>query len=346
MSDGIPCMWMRGGSSKGGYFLAEDLPQDPVERDRVLLRVMGSPDPRQIDGMGGASPLTSKVAIVSRSDRADADIDYLFLQVFVEESRVSDAQPCGNILAGVGPFAIERGLVPANADETDIRIHQTNTGAIACAKIQTPGGRVTYTGNAEIPGVPGKAAPIPLFLQVSPGKCTTTFPLGPVVEVQGLNVTCVDAGMPSVLIRADALGLRGDESVEALKANSTLRERLEQIRLDLGPRMGMGDVAEASVPKMVFVSPGAGGADVTTRCFIPHDLHLALGVLCGVSIIAAMNDPDTPVAEIAPLPDSNRIRLAHPTGQLPIEITRDGGELTQAGSLRTARKLMDGLVFP
>ncbi|MET1024689.1 MAG: PrpF domain-containing protein, partial [Pseudoxanthomonas sp.] len=162
MSEGVRAMWMRGGTSKGGFFLREDLPADPAARDAFLLRAFGSPDARQIDGMGGADPLTSKVAIVSRSQRDDADVDYLFLQVFVDQALVSDAQNCGNMLAGVGPFAIERGLVQATGAQTEVAIFMVNTGKLATATVCTPDGQASYAGDAQIDGVPGHAAPVPL----------------------------------------------------------------------------------------------------------------------------------------------------------------------------------------
>ena len=260
MSDGVPAMWMRGGTSKGGYFLASDLPAD---RDAFLLRAMGSPDPRQIDGMGGADPLTSKVAVVAPSERPGIDVDYLFLQVFVDRALVSDAQNCGNILAGVGPFAIERGLVPARDGETPVRIFMENTGQVAEAVVQTPGGRVNYGGAARIDGVPGTAAPVPLAFEDTAGSsCGALLPTGRAVdEIDGVACTLIDNGMPCVVMRADAFGLSGREDPEALDADTALRDRLEAIRLKAGPLMRLGDVSEASVPKMTLVSASrAGGA--------------------------------------------------------------------------------------
>src|SRR5690554_1016845 len=246
---GVRCMWMRGGTSKGGYFLAEDLPQDATDRDDFLLSVMGSPDARQIDGMGGAHPLTSKVAVVRKSTREDADVDYLFLQVFVDKPLVSDKQNCGNILAGVGPFAIERGLVAATGETTSVRIYMENTGQIAVAVVQTPGGRVRYTGDARIDGVPGTAAPVPVtFADTAGSSCGALLPTGNAVDdIEGVACTLIDNGMPCVILDAADLGITGDETPATLQDNTALREKLEAIRLKAGPMMNLGDVAKASV---------------------------------------------------------------------------------------------------
>ena len=218
MSDGVKCMWMRGGTSKGGYFLATDLPADRAARDAFLLGMMGSPDPRQIDGMGGADPLTSKVAVISKSGRSDADVDYLFLQVFVDQAIVTDAQNCGNILAGVGPFAIERGLVSATGDETDVAIYMENTGQVAVARVSTPGGRVTYQGEARIDGVPGSAAGVPItFRDTAGSSCGALLPTGNTVDmINGIDVTLIDNGMPVVVIRAEDIGISGTETRDEL----------------------------------------------------------------------------------------------------------------------------------
>lgn len=267
-----PCMWMRGGTSKGGYFLASDLPEAIAERDEFLLRVMGSPDPRQIDGLGGADPLTSKVAVVKPSTREGADVDYLFLQVFVDRAVVTDAQNCGNILAGVGPFAIERGLVPARDGETPVTIHMENTDQIAVARVGTPGGVVCYDGGARIDGVPGKASPIPIaFKDTAGSSCGALLPTGNEADViDGIEVTCIDNGMPTVVMRAADMEISGDETREELEADAGLKARLESIRLQAGPMMNLGDVREKTVPKMTMVSPPRAGGAISTRTFIPH----------------------------------------------------------------------------
>ncbi|WP_081952967.1 4-oxalomesaconate tautomerase [Rhizobium sp. YS-1r] len=343
---GVRCMWMRGGTSKGGYFLASDLPAD---RDDFLLRVMGSPDPRQIDGMGGAHPLTSKVAVVRKSEREGVDVDYLFLQVFVDQPIVTDAQNCGNILAGVGPFAIERGLVPIKGEKTEVSIFMENTGQIAIATIETPGGRVNYKGEAGIDGVPGTSAPVPIvFADTAGSSCGALLPTGNSVdEIEGIACTLIDNGMPCVVMRADAFGIRGTENPKELEANQELRAKLEAIRLKAGPMMNLGEVTKKSVPKMTMVSaPTAGGA-ISTRTFIPHSCHDAIGVLGAVSVATACLLPQGPASELAVIPegDEKLLSIEHPTGEMSVVATMKGNEVDRAAVLRTARKLFDGIVF-
>lgn len=350
MSDGVRCMWMRGGTSKGGYFLVEDLPADTAARDAFLLRMMGSPDPRQIDGMGGSDPLTSKVAVVNKSEREGADVDYLFLQVFVDQAIVSDSQNCGNILAGVGPFAIERGLVEAGDGTTDVRIFMVNTGQLAIATVSTPGGKVNYEGDASIDGVPGTSAPQPIIFEDTAGStCGALLPTGNDSDtVEGVEVTMIDNGMPCVVMSAEDMGITGDETPEELEGNSALREKLEAIRLACGPMMNLGDVKEKSVPKMTMVSPAKNGGCISTRTFIPHRCHKAIGVLGAVSVGTACMLKSGPAAKIANIPDGNpkTLSVEHPTGEFSVVATLDEkGELISAGVLRTARKLMDGVVF-
>jgi len=344
--EGVPCMWMRGGTSKGGYFLAEDL---PAERDAFLLRVMGSPDPRQIDGLGGADPLTSKVAVVKRSARPDADVDYLFLQVFVDRAIVTASQNCGNILAGIGPFAIERGLVEVQGGETEVRIFMENTGQLATMRVRTPGGKVTYSGEARIDGVPGTAAPVPItFADTAGSSCGALLPTGNAVDViEGVDCTLIDNGMPCVVMRASDLGIAGTETPEALEANDGLRARLEAIRLKAGVLMNLGDVAAKSVPKMTMVSKPLAGGAISTRTFIPHKCHDAIGVLGAVSVATACLLPDGPAAEIAEVPEGNEtlISVEHPSGEMSVIATLRDGQVTDAAVLRTARKLFDGRVF-
>ncbi len=350
MSDGVRCMWMRGGTSKGGYFLAHDLPGDVAARDRFLLGVMGSPDKRQIDGMGGADPLTSKVAVVRRSERPGIDVDYLFLQVFVDQALVTDAQNCGNILAGVGPFAIERGLVQAQDGETRVAIYMENTGQVAEARVRTPGRKVTYAGDAGIDGVPGTASPIPiLFRDTAGSSCGALLPTGRALDlIDGVEVTCIDNGMPVVVMRADDLGISGTESRDELDADAALKAKLESIRLQAGPMMNLGDVAAKTVPKMTLVSAPRAGGVISTRTFIPHRCHASIGVLGAVSVATACALPGTPVASLARLPDgrSKRMPIEHPIGASTILVELDGsGEVESAAVLLTARKLFDGLVF-
>ena len=347
MSDGVRAMWMRGGTSKGGYFLADDLPEDRAE---FLLRIMGSPDARQIDGMGGADPLTSKVAVVRRSEREGADVDYLFLQVFVDQPIVTDAQNCGNILAGVGPFAIERGLVAPGGDTTDVRIFMENTGQLAIATVETPGGQVNYAGDARLDGVPGMAAPIPIAFEETAGSsCGALLPTGHEVdEIDGIACTLIDNGMPCVVIAARDLGIEGTEAPKELEADAPLRQRLEAIRLKAGPMMNLGDVAQTSVPKMTMVSAPRQGGTITTRTFIPHRCHSSIGVLGAVSVATACLLKRGPAAELAQVPGgtSPHLSIEHPTGEVTVIATVADGEVKRAAVLRTARKLFDGTIFP
>lgn len=341
---------MRGGTSKGGYFLKDDLPTDIAERDAFLLGVMGSPDPRQIDGMGGADPLTSKVAVVNKSERDGVDVDYLFLQVFVDQAIVTDAQNCGNILAGIGPFAIERGLIPATADETKVTIFMENTGQIAVATVQTPGSLVTYAGEAKIDGVPGSHAPIPLeFRDTAGSSCGALLPTGNAVDVvNGVPVTLIDNGMPCVVMKAEDVGITGYEDRDSLDANAELKAKIEAIRIAVGERMNLGDVTKKSVPKMMLVAPPKHGGAVTVRSFIPHRSHATIGVLGAVSVATACLIPCSPAAEVANIPTGSRklLSVEHPSGEMSCVLELDnGGNVESAALIRTARKLMDGLVF-
>ncbi len=350
MSDGTRVMWMRGGTSKGGYFLASDVPDDPAERDTLLLRIMGSPDSRQIDGMGGADPLTSKVAVVQASDRPGVDVDYLFLQVFVDRPVVTDAQNCGNILAGVGPFAIERGLVNAQSPETPVTIFMENTGQTAVARMQTPEGRIAYDGTARIDGVPGTAAPVPIeFRDTAGSSCGALLPTGRAFDrVEGVDVTMIDNGMPCVVLRAADMGISGTETPEELEADTAFRERLETVRLAAGPMMNLGDVSDKSVPKMTMVSPARNGGAISTRTFIPHRCHKTIGVLGAVSVATACLIEGSPAYELAERGSGSERRLSieHPTGEMTVIANLDdSGAVTGAAILRTARKLMDGLVY-
>lgn len=346
--DGIPCLWMRGGTSKGAYFLASDLPDDPQARNELLLKIMGSPDPRQIDGIGGADPLTSKVAILAPASRTDADIDYLFLQVFVDQALISDAQPCGNILAGVGPASIERGLVAARNGMTPVRVHMVNTGEIAVAEVQTPAGRVSYSGETAIDGVPGTHAAIPLLFQNIAGSMTgALLPTGRTMDViDGVSCTLIDNGMPIVVMQAASFGLTGQETREELENNVALKARIESIRLTAGPLMNLGDVRDASVPKMTLVSSATRGGSINTRSFIPHRVHATIGVLAAVSVATACLQPGSPAAALADVPDDGRFLIEHPTGAVDVFLDIRNGQVVSAGTIRTARKLMDGRVFP
>ncbi|WP_435853790.1 4-oxalomesaconate tautomerase [Streptomyces purpurascens] len=343
-------MLLRGGTSKGAYFLAEDLPADPAARDDLLLRVMGSPDPRQIDGLGGAHPLTSKVAVVSASADPEADIDYLFLQVGVEKSEVSDRQNCGNLLAGVGPFAVERGLVTAGEPETSVRIRMLNTGDLAVATFPTLSGRIAVTGAAEISGVPGTAAPVVIELPQGGSPLLRTGNARDVVA--GTEVTCVDNGMPTVLIPATALEITGYEAPKDLEEDPALADRLREIRLAAGRLMGLGDVEHTTVPKLSLLAPPRNGGAVTTRTFIPVRCHTSIGVLGAASVAAGLRVQGGVGEGIAQLqPTGGRLRIEHPTGFLDIETdvrySPDGSpSASRTAVVRTARKIFDGTVFP
>jgi 4-oxalomesaconate tautomerase len=343
-------MVMRGGTSKGAYFESGDLPSDSAVRDAFLLRMMGSPDPRQIDGIGGADPLTSKVAIVARSARPGCDVDYLFLQIFVDQAIVTDAQNCGNLLAGVGPFAIERGLVAATGDATRVAIFMVNTGQVAVATIATPRGRVAYTGDARIDGVPGTAAAIPLeFTDTAGSICGALLPSGNVADtIDGVACTLIDNGMPCVVLAAADVGASGYENRVELDGALAVKERLEAIRLQAGPLMNLGDVSIQSVPKMMLVAAPRYGGAITVRSFIPIRAHASIGVLGAVSVATACLLPNTPAGCLAVVPPGQRKTLSveHPSGETSCVLDVDAaGGVVAAGVLRTARKLMDGVVF-
>ncbi|MEV0595708.1 4-oxalomesaconate tautomerase [Nonomuraea cavernae] len=384
---GIRCALMRGGTSKGAYFLAEDLPTEEDRRDDLLLRLMGSPDARQIDGIGGGHPLTSKVAVVSRSADPEADVDYLFLQVQVTEAGVSARQTCGNILAGVAPFAIERGLVPPAGDTTRVRIRIVNGGGVATATVDTRDGRVRYAGGTLISGVPFPAAPVTLdFAGTEGATCGSLLPTGSVRdEIAGVETTCVDNGMPVVLIAARALGVTGYESPAELEGDETLKAKVEEIRLRAGELMGLGDVRATTVPKMTLVAAPRDGGTLSTRTFIPHRVHTSIGVLGAVSVATAVliegSVASEVVAEVASKGASevaskrasegareaaggagsdggaavttapgDTLRIEHPTGffDTAIEVSGSGADLRvrRSGVVRTARKLFDGRVWP
>ena len=350
MSDGIPCIWMRGGTSKGGIFNAADLPSDPAQRDQVLLEVMGSPDDRQIDGMGGADPLTSKVGIVKKSFHPECDVDYLFLQVFVDQAIVTDSQNCGNILAAVGPYAIEQGFVSITEDVTQVSVFMENTGQIAVLQVQTPDGKVTYKGGSSIDGVPGTSAPVTCeFKETAGSTCGALYPSGNLKDsVDGVDVTLIDNGMPVVILRASDFGISGTESRDELDGNTVLKRRLEDIRLQVGPLMNLGDVTEKSVPKISLVSAPMHHGCISTRTFIPHRCHASIGVLGAVSVATAAITPGTVAYPLAEVPDGDEktLPVEHPTGEMTVVAYTNGDGLQSAALLRTARKLFEGTVYP
>lgn len=352
MTSGVRCMVMRGGTSKGAYFLADELPADPAERDDLLLRIMGSPDNRQIDGIGGAHPLTSKVAVVSRSTVPGVHVDYLFLQVAVDSPEVSDRQNCGNLLAGIGPFAVERGLIDPGDPDTTVHIRMVNSGSMAVARFGTPGGEVAYAGDTAISGVPGTAAPIVLdFADTAGSACGALLPTGNRSDtIDGIPVTCVDNGMPVVVLAATELGLTGYEPVEQLAGDTALRDRIQRLRIAAGAAMGLGDVRATSVPKTTLVAAPRDGGDLCTRTFIPLEVHTSIGMFGAITVATAARLPGTVAHPLARAGAGPRFDVEHPTGHLQVEVELDDRpdppEVRRSAGVRTARKLLDGTVFP
>ena len=344
-------MVLRGGTSKGAYFLAEDLPDASAERDDLLLRVMGSPDAKQIDGIGGGHPLTSKVAVIRRSGEPDIDVDYLFLQVHVDAPRVSAEQPCGNILAGVGPFAIERDLVAPTGAMTPVRIRMVNTGAVAVVHVPTPGGQVEYAGTTAIDGVPGTAARLVIDFRDTAGSVAPALlPTGNVIDdVDGLSATLIDNGMPVAIVAAAALGVTGYETPAELENDTALCRRVETFRLEAGKLMGLGDVATTTVPKICIVASPAAGGSLATRMFIPHRVHTSIGVLAAVTVAtAAVIEGSAAAGVYRSIGDV--VRLEHPTGWFDavVDVTTgpNGIHIGRSAIVSTARLLLDGTVHP
>jgi len=350
----IPCTLMRGGTSKGPFFLASDLPGDAALRDHVLLAVMGSPDARQINGIGGADPLTSKAAIISQSERPGIDVDYLFVQVSIDRPLVDVTPNCGNMLAAVGPFAIEQRLVEPQAPVTSVRIHMVNTGNIAVAHVPTVNGEIIYEGDAVIAGVPGTAAAIRMdFLDTEGSVCGALLPTGQALDkIDGIDTTLIDNGMPVVILRAADFGKSARETPAELDADKNFKQRLEQIRIMAGERMGLGDVRSKVVPKMTLIAPASAGGDLATRTFIPHKCHAAIGVLGAVTVGTACVLPGSVASEIVHLPQGTvkNISVEHPSGEftLEIEVDKDGTVLpkvVRSSLIRTARALFRGDVL-
>ena len=352
MQRAIPCLFMRGGTSRGPFILESDLPADVESRDAALLRIMGSPDARQIDGLGGADPLTSKVGIVRPGRTAGVDLEFLFAQVSVTEARVDTTPNCGNMLAAVVPFGIETGLVEARGEVSTLRVLTRNTGTLSDIEVQTPGGRVEYEGNARIDGVPGTAAPINIrFLETAGSVCGSLLPTGRLIDrIGGVDVTCMDNGMPVVMMAAQEFGVTGYESREQLNGNSELKKAIEAIRLLAGPMMNLGDVARKVVPKMCLVAPPVAGGNISTRTFIPHDCHAAVGVLGAVTVATAAVLPGSVANHLALVPVGNpkTLSVEHPSGEFSVVLTLDPQDPTTvigAALLRTARLIMRGEVF-
>jgi len=342
----VPCVLMRGGTSRGPIFLADDLPATTEGRDAFLLNVMGSPHQLQVDGLGGANPLTSKVAIVSRSTRPDADVDYLFAQVSVEQPVVDTAPNCGNMLSAVGPFALEAGLIPASDGTTSVRIFNRNTGSLVEAIVQTPGGAVAYDGDTAIDGVSGLAAPIHLsFGDASGGKTGALFPTGQRREqIDGLDVTLIDYAMPMMLVAASSIGLDGAETPAEIDANRSLFARLEAMRLEAGRRMGLGDVTGSVIPKIGILSAPRKGGSITSRYLVPdscHRSHSATGALC----VAASSRLAGTVGFEQASQDDGPVSVEHPGGRIPIALTTHEQGVSRAAFVRTARRIFEGSVL-
>ncbi|UCH75738.1 MAG: 4-oxalomesaconate tautomerase [Rhodospirillales bacterium] len=350
----IPCVIMRGGTSRGPYFKASDLPSDIAERDRVLLAVMGSPHPLQVDGIGGTYIQTSKVAIVSPSQRDDADVDYLFAQVSVTEPIVDTKPNCGNMLAGVGPFAIEEGMVPVEGPETRVRVFNVNTGALVEETVQTPDGRVTYEGDQAIDGVNGTAAPIRMAFTNTEGAVTgALFASGNrQEEIEGIAVTLIDNAMPMMMLRAEAVGLAGDEPPEDIDAMRDLYTRLERMRLEAGRRMGLGDVSGLVTPKIGLLSAPRRDGTITSRYLTPHECHRSHAATGAICLATACSMDGTVAADVigGPVRRSGTIVIEHPSGQIEVAVELAPGadgdtRVARAAILRTARRIFEGQVF-
>lgn len=349
----IPCVLMRGGTSRGPFFLATDLPDDVATRDRVLLAVMGSPHPLQVDGIGGGNTLTSKVAIVGRSRHPGADVDYLFAQVSVDRAIVDTSPNCGNMLSGVGPFAIEAGLVTASDPETTLRIYNINTESLVEAVVQTPGGRVTYEGDVAIDGAPGTAAPVKLTFLDAVGSVTgKLLPTGRARDViDGVPVSCVDNAMPMMILAAESVGKTGYESPAELDADRVTMARLERLRREAGRLMGLGDVADRVVPKIGLVAPPRDGGSIASRYFTPLTCHKSYAVTGSICLATACALPGTVAADYARLSSSPRrlVQVEHPAGRIEVELLVSGHpdhpEIERAALVRTARRLFEGYVL-
>jgi 4-oxalomesaconate tautomerase len=346
-------MQIRGGSSKGIFFNKKDLPKDTKLRDEIILSIVGR-DLRQIDGLGGANPLTSKVAIISKSEEKDCDVDYLFVQVVVGENRVDSSPNCGNILSGVGIFAIESKMVNATDGTTAIKVNMLNSNSICELIMQTPNGELTYVGDAKIDGVPGTSSPIICnYMDVAGSVCGSLFPTGNKKdEIDGVEITCIDNGMPVVLINASELGKTGYETCEELSNDQLFRSKLESIRLQAGPLMNLGDVTKKVVPKMTIVSKAKNGGNINTRTFIPHVCHSSIGVLGAVSVASACLYEDCITSTVYDNTDklNKKISVEHPSGEFSVELTceeiNDELVIKKAGLLRTARLISKGEAYP
>ena len=344
---------MRGGTSRGPYFKRSDLPEDPARLSEVLVTLIGSGSPLNIDGIGGGATVTTKVAMLSKSEDDWADIDYFFAQVSVEDHHVDYKPTCGNILSGVGPAALEMGMIAPGGDETIIKIRAVNTGARIVAKIQTPHGRVIYDGDRAIDGVPGTSAPIELQFRDVVGGVTGAFlPTSNLIdEIDGIPVTCMDVAMPMVIARAGDFNLTGYEKCSELDNNRSFFDRMESIRIQAGRLMGMGDVAASVTPKFGLIAPPKSGGTISTRYFMPWKCHPTMAVTGSQCLATCLLTPGTVADGMVQLSQENpvEITLEHASGQLSVivdyKIGESGFKLNSAGLIRTARKLAEGEVF-
>lgn len=351
----IPCVLMRGGSSKGLFFFAKDLPANPEARDRMLLAAMGSPDARQIDGMGGGNDHSSKVVIVGPSSQPDADVEYLFAQVSVARDLVDVLPNSGNMLAGVAPFAIEYGLVKATSPVTKVRILNTNSQKVVEATVQTPGGKVTYSGTVEVDGVPGKCAPVALqFFDPTGTKTGRLLPTGsPRDEILGMPVTCIDFAIPIVLVKAESLGKTGYESKQELDSDPVFLKRLEEVRSAGARLMGLADAPGLGIPKIAIIAPPRAGGTIASRYFVPSNCHPVFAATGAMALAAACHTPDTIAEELAVLNQNepDQIVIEHPSGRMSCHIVSSADpwtgipKLVGAALLTSARPLLAGEVF-
>ena len=348
----IPALFMRGGTSSGPYWNAADLPGDSDLRDRVLLAALGTTDglseeidSAQLNGVGGATPVTSKTAILSRSDAEGVDIDYLFAQVSLDRPFVDTSPSCGNILSAVGHAALEMGLAEPADGETRLVIRNTNTGSLMEAVLETPGAKWAYTGDARIDGVAGTAAPVLMnFLDVVGSKTGALFPTGQKLEeINGLTVTLIDVAVPMIWFRAEELGLAGNETKAELD-DPALLERMEACRLIASERMGLGDARGRVVPKMGIASAPRNGGHITSRYFVPQECHPTHAVTGSINVSVAATTPGTVVAEAstAEAYANGVFTLEHPVGSIDVTLTYEGETFKKAGVVRTAKKIMSG----
>lgn len=354
MQNKIPCIYMRGGTSKGPFFDLRDLPQEVALRDQALLKIMGSPDAKQIDGIGGATFVSSKVVMVQPSDRDGIDVDYLFAQVIMDKPIVDTKPTCGNMMSGVAPFAIEKGWVKTTGSKTIVTIYNFNTESVIEVSVSTKNGQVNYTqGDLAIDGVPGKGAAIIMKMKgIAGGATGKLFPTGNFKDtIQGKSVSMVDAGNLLIHLKAADFGLSGLENASYFKENTQLMVELESIRIEIAQLAGLGDVSESVLPKISLLSAARNGGTIKSQYFTPRFLHPTHAVSGAVCIAAASKCKGTVTAEIATVSNQpiENLVIEHPSGSIPVDIEVSGKgknfTIVQAGTYRTARKLMEGFVY-